>query len=255
MKNKDIKVIFLPCSKWVFIIGGLIILAVVGFFLILTLEAIREKPNILFPIIIYSLMPFIVGLLFITRPFIPLKNGLSIMEITNSILFFTIYNKEKTKYEIKIPLQDIEKFHVDIDVHSPSKTKKIGNTTYLVLGRYDFPETKVVITVKCKDEQKYNFSYEINNFYMIKQLFSVVRLFPNFSYEVKSNLDVYTKTIHSFVQTGKGLGLIGYLKALFESKNILPEQKIVYKIVIGIMIALILLLISLPIIGYLKGTI
>ena len=31
--NKNVKIIFLECYKWVYIIGGLILLAVVGFLL------------------------------------------------------------------------------------------------------------------------------------------------------------------------------------------------------------------------------
>ena len=245
MQNKNLKIIFSKCPKWVFITCGVIVLAA-AFAVVFVI--FTEKPEVLLYMIIMAFPGFLFGTIMLLKAFIPEQEGLSVLKIANSVLQMTIYNKEGAEYNIKIPLQDIEKFNVKIDVKSQLMDMKLNSSvlTFLYLfytrdksSAGTEKEINVAITIRCKDGKDYNFSYTTADMYKIQQLFSAAKFLPNFSYEAHSNLDVDIKQIDSYALTGKWLGLRGYFKAFYDSKDIPPAQKWVYRfvqVVVGIMI-------------------
>lgn len=213
--NKNLKIIFLPVYRWFFILCGLISLAVCILITVLGIKFSNEPFSS--AEFFFLTLGYIFSIFLITKPFFPTAQGLSEMEIKDSLLSMTIYDKEKTRHDLKISLQDIELFKVRIDNDNLA---------------YEAKPSHVNLTINCKDGQKYNFSYDVKFYYKIQQLVSVARFFPNFVYEVNAKLDVIEKMLLNYAKTGKDIGFINMLCLIFESKDIPKTNKIFIGLII-----------------------
>ena len=190
-----------------------------------TVLIITEKPQDLLSIGVFLIFPLIMGIFFITKPFIPEKSGLSVMEIKDAILSMIIYDKEKTKHTLQIPLQDIELFKVKVDNDN---------------GPYEGRPSHVNLAINSKDGQKYNFSYDVQYYYKIQQLVSVARFFPNFSYEVNAKWDVLEKMLLNYAKTGKDIGFVNMMRSTLESKDVPKTDKLTVGLRIAYLIGIII---------------
>jgi len=227
--NKNMKIIFLPVYKWVFILFGLLLAAF--FIMIVALSSIYSQEPFAESVkdVLFFLPIFALAIYLLLKPSLPAADGLSVMEIKDSLLSMIIYDKDKTKHTLQIPLRDIELFKVRVDNDN---------------GPYEAGASHVSLTIHSKDGQKYNYCYDVKYYYKIQQLVSVARFFPNFKYEVNAKFDIIETMLLNYAKTGKDLGPINMFRLLFKSKNVSKTDKVYFRVYLIIIIMIIIYHIS-----------
>ena len=260
---KNIRVKFEDSGKIAFIIGGLIILLFMSAIIVFIVLP-ENNPDLLKELASKNFIFVLLAIAMILKPFFPSKEGLTQMEIKESNLYMTIYDNQKNKNDIEIPISEINSFSVNIKHDFDYDMDMICNSPvitaiYAVITKDNCEKDKndkdflVELVINCKNEKFYNIYYVINDLNRIKQLFSIAKFLPNFSYKVIANLDMIEARINNYAKFGKELNIVQYFKVLFADKHIKDDQKIVYKILLSFILIL-LFIALLMIVSIIKDT-
>lgn len=173
------------------------------------------------------------------------ENSLICIKLTQIEIIFTVHRNKKDK-DIHIKLSDIDSCSLQIYSRiDPNNYSRYGNKDICIL----------TFVVKDKQGIEQTFSSDNLDTYWMKNLFSIAKYIPNFSYIIDSNTDIFKAEVESFSKKGEGLSLKDYFACLFSDKSVSKDKKIYIKFlfcILGLWLLFLIFLISLLITDILK---
>lgn len=174
----------------------------------------------------------------------PENNGITEMGIKHNHFFMRVYDKNKTKHDLSIPIEDIQSVQILVtQIFNCDGINDNNKFTIITTGREITEDNCIkantdpryasiiyLLTINIRDEKSFNIITEIYfDSIEFKEYFNIPRKLPNFSYEIKdivTDSDIITKMIDSYISRGKGLGVIGHIHAFFTSKDVPTWRKV-----------------------------
>ncbi len=216
-----------------------------------------DKFSIMFkmPSVFFLIIPLSSLLILILSFFVKSENGITKMELKHNHFFMTVYDKDKIKHNLSIPTEEIQNVNIFVTqtfVYTESKNinpylivAADRDINHCIHAKTDQDATLIYqLVINLKNGKSFNIIDEIPLLQFGLKYFLIPRLLPNFSYKVndilQSDADVIKQQIDSYALHGKGLGVIGYIKAYLTSKEINLDSKIILLLPIFAMIFLVI---------------
>lgn len=194
-------------------------------FLFLTVPPANPNINIIdcaLPLIIF----LAIGIAGICCSFSP-KNGIKSIKIDDTNMTITSYDEDKKEVLTKILLKDILSFKFDIKCDYDYKQSPYTKNYHNVV---------ITVNIECSNEENYEYTFHTEDYAKIKQMFSVAKYIPKFSYDIATNSQEVYKNIVHLAQTGKNLSLTEYFKTYFANPEV-PESKKAYAKILMVILA------------------
>lgn len=214
------KVIFKEYRQYGALICG-IFLVIGGIFTLGILSMVPTKLPLIGIIqcLFIPILFIIIGLANLFYGYVYPKTGIKEIIINEPNISITAYNEETTKeYTLNLPISEILSCHVNI-----SCTKR-----YVFMSAH--LDILVDFNIECRDGAKHQILFHTEDYHKIKQIFSVAKYFPNFSYKVDTNAEECEKNILNLARTGKNLSMRQFFSAYFNNPEIPNWQKMYVKI-------------------------
>ena len=175
------------------------------------------------PYCIFVLIMFLVigvaGIYYSTLPKVGIKN----IEINDTNIFITSYDESQKEIVTDILLKNIRAFKFDIKCEYD----------YSNANRLDII---ISINIECDNEKIYEYTFHTEDYAKIKQMFSLAKYIPNFSYTVATNSQEIHKNIVHLAHTGKNLSLHEYFKTFFANPEVPNSTKIFVKFLMVLLV-------------------
>ena len=149
------------------------------------------------------------------------KNNLNYLKISPEEIIF-VGDINGNTYEKHIMLAEIQSCQLQIDSHIEQNEFSRRNTQDLC---------EITFIIKNKNEEV-RLSCNSLDTYWMKNIFSITKYIPNFSYVVNANTDCFKSVVESYIKRGKGLSLKETLKTFFNDKLVSEDKKIYAKILL-----------------------
>lgn len=216
-----------------------------------------NKFSIMFkmPSVFFLIIPLSSLLILILSFFVKSENGITRMELKHNHFFMTVYDKDKIKHNLSIPTEEIQNVKILVtQIFVYADPKNINpylivaadrDINHCIHAKTDQDATLIYqLVINLKNGKSFNIIDEIPALQLGLKYFLIPRLLPNFSYKVNDiygpETDVIKQQINSYALCGKGLGVIGYIKAYLTSKEINLGSKIILLLPIFVIIFLVI---------------
>ncbi len=252
MKSSDnLKVDFVSLKMFLFRLelSLLFILTIAPTFLIYFLAPDKLPLFLRSATVFYLILPTCFFLLLVLTFLVKTQNKITKMEIKHNYFFMTVYDKNGTRHNLSIPIEEINDVNILVTQIFVYADPKNVNPYLIVAADRDINYCITTdrngtliyqLIINLKNRKSFNIISEISVLNFGLKYFLIPRLLPNFSYKVNDILeldaDVIKQQIDTYALHGKSFGTIGYMRAYLKSKEISLGDKILFLFPIFIMI-------------------
>lgn len=147
------------------------------------------------------------------------NNNLSYIKLSPTEIIFVVY-KNNTTEETQFMLSDIQSCQMQI-------YSRIEQNNFSRCTSQDI--TKLTFIVKNQEEQEFSFCSDLLDINWMKNVFSIAKNIPNFSYVVDANADCFIAEVESYSKKSEGVSLREYVRIFFSDKSVSEDKKIFVK--------------------------